>query len=356
LRWGIPFPVPSEYTCQLMAAKLKVGINGFGRIGRLSLRTILERHPNELEVVAINDLADPQTNAHLFKHDSTYREFRGDVKAGGDSITVNAAAIHCFSEKDPAKIDWSGAGVELVLEATGLFTDAEKARAHIRGSVKKVVISAPAKGEDITLVLGVNDAKYDPEKHHIVSNASCTTNCLAPIAKVLVDAFGVESGLMTTVHSYTNDQRVQDQEHRDLRRARAAGQNLIPTSTGAAKAIGLVVPELNGKMHGFAIRTPTATVSIVDLVVNLSKPASADEINAAMREAAGGRMRGILAVSDEPLVSTDFIGDNHSAILDSALTMRMGERMAKVVGWYDNEWGYSCRIADLIKLMKDRGI
>lgn len=316
----------------------------------------MEKYPGEIEVVAINDLTDPRTNAHLFKWDSTYGPFKGEAKFDEDEIFINGKAMRSFAAKDPAEIDWAGVGAQVVIESTGIFTDKEKAQKHLGSTVKKVIISAPAKGEDLTLVLGVNDSAYIPDKHHIISNASCTTNCLAPMAKVLVDSFGVESGLMTTIHSYTNDQKVQDQAHKDLRRARAAAQNIIPTSTGAAKAIGLVVPEMKGKLHGFAIRVPTSTVSVVDLVVTLERPGTADEINNAMRAAASGPMNGILAVSDEPLVSSDFIGNPFSCVVDAELTMRMGERLAKVVGWYDNEWAYSVRCADLIKFLQDKGI
>ncbi|GIV02492.1 MAG: glyceraldehyde-3-phosphate dehydrogenase [Fimbriimonadales bacterium] len=327
---------------------IRVGINGFGRIGRLTLRAALERAPESVEVVAINDLADPKTNAHLFRYDSTYGPFQGEAHFDEDEIFINGKRIRSFACPDPAEIEWGSAGVEVVVESTGRFTERDAAAKHLRDSVKKVIISAPAKGEDVTLVLGVNNDAYDPANHHIISNASCTTNCLAPLAKVLLDRFGIEHGLMTTIHSYTNDQRVQDQVHKDLRRARAAGQNLIPTTTGAAKAIGLVIPELQGKMHGFAVRTPTPTVSIVDLTVLLEKEATPEAINAAFREAAEGSLRGILRYTDEPLVSSDFIGDPHSCTFDSLLTTMMGERFAKVVGWYDNEWGYACRVVDLI--------
>jgi glyceraldehyde 3-phosphate dehydrogenase len=335
---------------------LKVGINGFGRIGRLTLRAILEKYPNEIQVVGINDLADSKTNAHLFEWDSTFGPFHGEVKAGDGTISIDGNSIRSFAEKDPAAIDWAGVGAQIVLESTGIFTDRDGAAKHLGSTVKKVIISAPAKGEDLTLVMGVNDSAYDPANHHVISNASCTTNCLGPMAKVLVDSFGVESGLMTTIHSYTNDQKVQDQFHKDLRRARAAGQNMIPTSTGAAKAIGLVVPELKGKMHGFAVRVPTPTVSIVDLSVVLSKSATAEEINNAMRAAAAGPMQGILAVSDLPLVSSDYIQNEYSCTVDADLTMVMGDRLAKVIGWYDNEWGYSVRCADLMKLLEDKGL
>lgn len=335
---------------------VKVGINGFGRIGRLTLRAILEKCPNEIEVVAINDITDPRTNAHLFQWDSTYGPFRGETKAGENDIYINGKCIHSFAFKDPAEIDWSSEGVEIVLEASGKFTDRESAQKHLRGSVKKVIISAPAKGEDLTVVLGVNEDMYDPAKHSVISNASCTTNCLAPMAKVLLDSFGIEKGFMTTVHAYTNDQRVQDQAHKDLRRARAAGQNIIPTTTGAAKAIGSVIPELKGKMNGIALRVPVSTVSVVDLVVTLERNATEEEINDAMREASKNRMKGILDVTDEPLVSSDFIGNSYSCIVDSQLTMMQGEKMAKVVGWYDNEWGYACRCVDLIKFLNERGL
>ena len=335
---------------------IKVGINGFGRIGRLSLRAIQEKYKGEIEVVAINDLTDPKTNAHLLKWDSTYGQFKGDVKFDEDEIFVDGKKVRSFKERDPSAIDWNSLGVQVVVESTGVFTDREGAAKHLGGSVKKVIISAPAKGEDLTIVLGVNDSAYDLANHHVVSNASCTTNCLAPFAKVLVDSFGVESGIMTTIHAYTNDQKVQDQAHKDLRRARAAAQNLIPTSTGAAKAIGLVVPELKGKLHGFAVRVPVATISMVDLTVILVKSATADDINGAMRAAANGTMKGILDVTDEPLVSSDFIGNSHSSIVDSALTLVVGDRMAKVICWYDNEWGYSVRVGDLIKFMAEKGL
>ncbi|KAA0228095.1 MAG: Glyceraldehyde-3-phosphate dehydrogenase [Fimbriimonadales bacterium] len=334
----------------------KVGINGFGRIGRLTLRALLETSTDDIEVVAVNDITDPQTNAHLFRYDSTYGRFNGSAQFDEDEIVINGQRIRSFKSPDPASIDWNSVGTEVVVEATGRFTDRETAGQHLGGSVKKVVISAPAKGEDVTLVLGVNDDAYDPLQHHVVSNASCTTNCLAPMAKVLLDSFGIERGLMTTIHSYTNDQKVQDQAHKDLRRARAAAQNIIPTSTGAAKAIGLVVPALKGKMHGYALRVPTPTVSVVDLVVTTEKDVTAEAINDAMRQAASGPMKGILQVCDDPLVSTDFIKDPHSCSLDSALTMAMGPRFAKVVGWYDNEWGYAMRVVDLIRFMASKGL
>ena len=335
---------------------IKVGINGFGRIGRLTFRCIMEKYRGTIEVVAINDLTDPKTNAHLFKWDSTYGRFKGDTKYDDDEIFVEGCKIRSFAEKDPAQIPWGDVGAQFVVESTGFFTKAEDAAKHLRDTVKKVIISAPAKGEDITMVMGVNEDEYDPTSHNVVSNASCTTNCIAPMTKVLVDNFGIEAGLMTTIHSYTNDQRIQDQAHRDLRRARAAAQNSIPTSTGAAKALGLVIPEVQGKLNGFAVRIPTATVSIVDLVVMLEKKFTVDDINAAMRSASNNRMKGIQDVSDEPLVSSDYIGCEYSCTIDSELTMQMGDRLAKVIGWYDNEWAYSMRCADLIKYMSDKGL
>jgi glyceraldehyde 3-phosphate dehydrogenase len=307
-------------------------------------------------VVAINDIVDARTNAHLLKYDTNYRTLPNDVKADDENIYVDGKAIRSFAIKDPATIPWGDLGAQVVVESTGLFTDAEKAKAHLRDTVKKVIITAPAKNEDVTIVMGVNHEMYDPTKHHVVSNASCTTNCLAPVMRVLQDSFGVEKGFMTTVHAYTNDQRVADQAHKDLRRARAAAMNIIPTSTGAAKAIHLVVPELKGKMHGIALRVPVATVSVVDLAVQLSKDATETEINDALRAAANGRMKGILKVSDEPLVSSDFIGDEHSSIVDAASTMVLGGNMAKVLAWYDNEWAYSVRVADLIDYMVQKGL
>jgi glyceraldehyde 3-phosphate dehydrogenase len=336
---------------------VKVGINGFGRIGRLSLRAILEYYPNDIEVVALNDLTDAKTNALLFKHDSNYGKFEGEVVAEDKDILINGKRIVVHSQKDPALIPWDAQGVQVVLESTGLFTDADKAAAHFHApTVKKVIISAPAKGEDVTLVLGVNDEKYDPEHHKIISNASCTTNCLAPVARVLQDNFGIKTGFMTTVHSYTNDQKVADQAHKDLRRARAAAQSIIPTSTGAAKALGVVVPEVQGKMNGISLRVPTPTVSLVDLVVETEKPITKDAVNAAFRRAAEGRMKGYLGVTDEPLVSTDFVGDPRSSIVDEQETMVIGEHAVKVLAWYDNEWGYSCRIADLIHFIAQKGL
>jgi glyceraldehyde 3-phosphate dehydrogenase len=329
---------------------VRVGINGFGRIGRQSLKAILERAP-DVEVVAVNDLVDTKLNALLFKHDSTYGAYPGTVDHTDDALIIDGREIKVLKEKDPAALPWGDLGVELVLESTGIFTDAEKARAHITAGAKKVIISAPAKGEDITIVLGVNDDKYDPANHHIISNASCTTNCLAPAAKVVHDLLGIERGLMNTIHSYTNDQRILDVAHKDPRRARAAGLNIIPTTTGAAKALALVIPDLKGKFDGFSLRVPTPTVSVVDFTADVSRSTTAEEINEAFRAAAAGPMKGILGVSDEPLVSTDFRGDSRSAIVDSANTMVLGGTMVKVIAWYDNEWGYSCRCADLISMV-----
>ena len=325
----------------------RVGINGFGRIGRQSLKALIERAP-DIEVVAVNDLVDAEMNALLFKHDSTYGAYEGTVEAGDHSIIIDGREIKILSEKDPAALPWGDLGVEIVLELTGLFTDASKAKAHIDAGARKVIISAPAKGEDITIVLGVNEDRYDPATHHIISNASCTTNCLAPAAKVVHDLVRIEKGLMNTIHSYTNDQRILDVAHKDPRRARSAGQNIIPTTTGAAKALALVIPDLKGKFDGFSLRVPTPTVSVVDFTATVSRDTSVEELNGAFRAAAAGPLKGILGVSDEPLVSTDFRGDDRSSIIDAASTMVLGGNMVKVIAWYDNEWGYSCRIADLI--------
>ncbi len=325
----------------------RIGINGFGRIGRLLLRTINEYHANDLEVVAINDLTDAKTNAHLFKWDSTYGPYKGNVQAESDIITVDCKNIKVLSERDPALIPWSDYNVDIVIESTGIFTDATKAAGHKRGSVKKVIISAPAKNEDITIVLGVNEDKYQPDKHHVISNASCTTNCLAPIAKVLHQNFEIVKGLMTTIHSYTNDQRLQDMYHKDLRRARAAAENMVPTTTGAAKAISLVLPELKGKLHGLSLRVPTPTVSIVDLVAEIKNKATVDEVNNAFKAASEGPLKGILGYNEEPLVSSDFKGVPLSSVVDAPNTMVMEGNMVKVLSWYDNEWGYCCRLGDL---------
>jgi len=335
---------------------VRVGINGFGRIGRLSLRAILQYHPNDIEVVALNDLTDAKTNAHLFKYDTNYGKFPGEVQVDGKDIVINGKKVTVFAERDPGQIKWQDLGVEIVLESTGLFTDAEKAKAHFNApTVKKVIISAPAKGEDATIVMGVNEDKYTPACR-IISNASCTTNCLAPVAKVLQDNFGIVYGFMTTVHAYTNDQKVADQFHKDLRRARAAAESIIPTSTGAAKAIGLVIEELQGKMHGIALRVPVPTVSLVDLVVQTEKPVTVEAINNAMREAANGRMKPYLRVEDDPLVSSDFIGEYASSVVDAQQTMVLGDHMAKVLAWYDNEWAYSVRVGDLIAYMVKVGL
>ena len=325
----------------------RVGINGFGRIGRQSLKALIERTP-DVEVVAVNDLVDTEMNAHLFKHDSTYGAYPGTVDHTADALIVDGREIKVFKEKDPAALPWGDLGVDLVLESTGLFTSAEKAKAHLDAGAKKVIISAPAKGEDITIVLGVNEDKYDPAAHHIISNASCTTNCLAPAAKVVHDLLGIQRGLMNTIHSYTNDQRILDVAHKDPRRARAAGLNIIPTTTGAAKALALVIPDLKGKFDGFSLRVPTTTVSVIDFTADVSRETTVDEINEAFKTAASGPMKGILGVSDEPLVSSDFRGDSRSSIIDAASTMVLGGTMVKVIAWYDNEWGYSCRVADLI--------
>jgi len=333
---------------------VKVGINGFGRIGRLVFRAFLENP--ELEVVAINDITDVQTNAHLLKYDSVHGRLNATIETRENAIVVNGRQVKVFAEREPAKIPWGDRGVEIVIESTGVFTDANKAAAHRQAGAKKVIISAPAKNEDITIVMGVNDDKYNPAQHHIVSNASCTTNCLAPVTKVLHDNFTIIRGLMTTAHSYTNDQRILDLAHKDLRRARAGAQSIIPTTTGAAKAIGLVLPELKGKLNGFAMRVPTPNVSVVDLVAVLEKPATAESINAAMKAAAEGPMQGILGYSEEPLVSRDYNGDPRSSIVDALSTMVIDGTLAKVVAWYDNEWAYSKRVVDLAALMAAKGL
>lgn len=333
---------------------IKVGVNGFGRIGRLVFRAALEKNLPGVEIVAFNDLADAKTLAHLFKYDSNYGVYPAEVKALDGAITVDGREYKVFSERDPARIPWKDLGVDLVIESTGFFTDGTKAAAHIEAGAKKVLISAPASNEDVTIVMGVNENTYDPERHNIISNASCTTNCLGPMAKVLDDTFGVKSGLMTTIHAYTNDQRILDFPHDDLRRARAAALSMIPTTTGAAKAIGRVIPSLNGKMNGFAIRVPTPTVSMVDLVADLENPADIDAVNAAFKKAAEGPMKGVLRYCDEPLVSKDFTKDPHSCIYDAPLTYIVEGTLVKVCGWYDNEWGYSCRMIDLIDYMAKR--
>jgi glyceraldehyde 3-phosphate dehydrogenase len=327
---------------------VKVGINGFGRIGRNTFRAMQTRN---VEVVGVNDLVDAKTLAHLLKYDSVHGAFEGDVAADGNHLVVNGKKIPVFAERDPAKIPWSSVGAKIVLESTGLFTSKEKAQAHIAGGAERVIISAPATGEDATFVIGVNEKTYDPAKHKVVSNASCTTNCLAPVAKVLNDSFGIEKGLMVTVHAYTNDQAIVDTPHKDLRRARAAAMSIIPTSTGAAKAIGLVLPELKGKLDGYAMRVPTPDVSVVDLTVTLKKPASDAAINEAMKAAANGPLKGILQYCDEPLVSVDFVGNLHSSIFDALSTKVIDGSFAKVLAWYDNEMGYATRCADLCVLM-----
>ncbi|PYP87335.1 MAG: type I glyceraldehyde-3-phosphate dehydrogenase [Blastocatellia bacterium AA13] len=332
---------------------IKVGINGFGRIGRNVFRAAMDNP--EIEFVGINDITDTRTLAHLLKYDSVLGNLDASIKHGDNQITVDDNKFVVFSERDPGKIDWESVGAEIVVESTGLFTNREQAAKHLHGTVKKVVISAPAKNEDVTIVLGVNDEKYNPKEHHVISNASCTTNCLAPIAKVLHDNFTIKSGLMTTVHSYTNDQQLLDLPHKDLRRARAAALSIIPTSTGAAKAIGLVLPELKGKLDGISLRVPTPNVSVVDLVAVVEKEASKESVNAAMKKAADGPLRGILAYSDEPLVSADFRRNSNSSILDTEYTNVMDGKLVKLLSWYDNEWGYSCRVVDLIKFIADRG-
>ncbi len=334
----------------------KVGINGFGRIGRLALKSMLHRANGVLEVVAVNDLTDAATNAHLFKYDSNYGAYAGTVEAKGDTILIDGAPLRVLAERDPSRIPWGDMGVDIVIESTGLFTDAEKARAHLAGGAKKVIISAPAKNEDVTIVLGVNEGWYDPAKHHIISNASCTTNCVAPVIKVLQDSFGVSRGLMTTIHSYTNDQKILDVFHKDLRRARAAGLNIIPTTTGAAKVVGVVIPELKGKLHGIAMRVPTPTVSIVDFVADVKQNVTVEAVNEAYLEASKGALKGYLQYCTEPLVSTDFKGSAYSAIFDSLSTMVLDDTMVKVLAWYDNEWGYSCRLADLAAFVAGKGI
>ena len=334
----------------------KIGINGFGRIGRQVFKAILDRHSSDLEVVAINDLADSKTNAHLLKYDTNYGRFPGTVEVSNGNLVVNERAVRVFSERDPAQIPWGEVGAEMVIESTGIFTQAERAAAHIHDTVRKVVISAPATGEDLTVVLGVNEDQYDPAVHNVLSNASCTTNCVAPMAKVLHESFGIEKALMSTVHAYTNDQRTLDVVHSDLRRARAAAENIIPTTTGAARAVGVVLPELNGKIHGLAYRVPVATGSIIDLTATLAVDASVEDINAAFQAAADGPLAGILQVCDEPLVSSDFKEDPHSCSIDSSITMSLGGNMVKVMGWYDNEWGYSCRTSDLCAFLASKGL
>jgi glyceraldehyde 3-phosphate dehydrogenase len=334
---------------------IKVGINGFGRIGRNVLRTAL--NDKEIDIVAVNDLTSPKTLAHLLKYDSILGNLTNDIKATEDSIIIDGKKIRVFSEKEPGKLDWSSLGVQVVIESTGRFTKAEQAKEHLKGSVKKVIISAPATNEDITIVLGVNEDKYEAAKHNVMSNASCTTNCLAPVAKVINDKFKIVSGSMTTIHSYTNDQVILDFPHKDLRRARAAALSMIPTSTGAAKAIWLAIPELKGKLDGFAMRVPTPNVSVVDLVVQVEKPTTVDEVNGALKAASEtGPLKGYLGYTDEELVSSDFKGDSRSSIVDSKMTRVINGNLVKVIAWYDNEWGYSCRVRDLIHYIAGKGL
>jgi glyceraldehyde 3-phosphate dehydrogenase len=334
----------------------RIGINGFGRIGRLTFRSIRQYHDGKLEVVALNDLTDPKTNAHLLKWDSSYGLYPGQVAASEDTITVDGKKVKVLAERDPGKIPWRDYGADIVIESTGLFTDATKAAAHLNGGAKRVIISAPAKNEDATIVLGVNEGDYDPQKHRVISNASCTTNCIAPAVKVLHQSFGVTKGLMTTIHSYTNDQRILDMYHKDLRRARAAAINIIPTTTGAAKAVTMVIPELKGKIHGMAFRVPTATVSVVDFVAELGRVVTVEEINQSFEAAAEGPLSGILEYCEEPLVSSDFKGNPRSSIFDALSTMVIEGNLVKILAWYDNEWGYSCRLGDLAAYISAKGL
>jgi glyceraldehyde 3-phosphate dehydrogenase len=336
---------------------VRVGINGFGRIGRLTLRTILARHADEIDVVAVNDLTDSRTNAHLFHYDSTYGPFSGNITTEENDFIVNGKKINVFAEREPALIPWDRLGVDIVVESTGFFTDATKAVAHREHGVKKVIISAPAKKEDLTVVLGVNEKMYDPSRHHVISNASCTTNGLAPIAKVLYDRFGIEKGLLTTVHAYTNSQKLQDTAaNDDLRDARAAAENIVPSATGAARAVGLVIPELQGKFSGMAFRVPTPTGSVIDFTALLSRDTTVEEINAAVKEYANGPMMGIVEYTDLPLVSCDIRGNSHSSIFSAVDTIVLGDNFVKVVSWYDNEWGYACRVGDLITFIAGQGL
>jgi glyceraldehyde 3-phosphate dehydrogenase len=330
---------------------IRVGINGFGRIGRQVFKAIRDRHEGRLEVVAINDLMDPKINAHLLKYDTNYGRFPGTVEVSDGGMIVDGDMVKVFAEREPAQIKWGDVGADIVVESTGFFTDAKKAAGHLEGGAKKVIISAPATNEDLTIVLGVNQTMYDPGKHHVVSNASCTTNGLAPVAKVLNDTFGIQKGLLTTVHSYTNSQRLLDVATKDLRDARAAAMNIVPAATGAARAVGLVIPELQGRFSGIAFRVPTSTVSVVDFVADLDRPATVQEVNAAMKQAAEGPLEGILDYTEEPLVSSDLKGDTHSSIFSALDTIVVGGNMVKVISWYDNEWGYSCRVSDLANFM-----
>jgi glyceraldehyde 3-phosphate dehydrogenase len=336
--------------------KTKIGINGFGRIGRLTLRALQARHKGELEVVAVNDLADTKTNAHLFKWDSVYGRYPGEVSAKDKAIIVDGKEIQVLSEREPAAIPWKNFGVDIVIESTGKFTDAAKARAHIQGGAKKVIISAPAENEDATIVLGVNEGTYDPKKHYVISNASCTTNGIAPAVKVLHENFGITKGLMTTIHSYTNDQVILDIVHKDIRRARAAGLNMIPTSTGAAKLVGRLIGGLEGKIHGYSMRVPTPTVSVIDFVCNTNKDVTAEQVNEAFKKAAAGPLKSIMEYCEEKLVSMDFKGNTHSSIIDAPSTMVIGGNMVKILAWYDNEWGYSCRLGDLAIYIASKGL
>jgi glyceraldehyde 3-phosphate dehydrogenase len=334
----------------------RIGINGFGRIGRLTLRALQARHKGEIEVAAINDLADTRTNAHLLKWDSVYGRYPGEVSAKDRAIVVDGKEIQVISERDPAAIPWGKYGCEIVIESTGLFTDATRAVAHTKGGARKVIISAPAKNEDVTIVLGVNEKDYDPKKHTVISNASCTTNGIAPAVKVLHDSFGISKGLMTTIHSYTNDQVVLDTFHKDIRRARAAGLNMIPTTTGAAKAVTQVIPALKGKIHGLAFRVPTPTVSVIDFVCDTEKDVTVEQVNQALKKAAAGPLKGILEFCEEELVSMDFKGNSNSSIIDALSTMVIGGNMVKILAWYDNEWGYSCRLGDLVLYIAGKGL
>ena len=334
---------------------LRVGINGFGRIGRQVLKAVMERHPGALKVAAVNDLFDVETNAHLFKYDTNYGRYPGNVEVGKDGFRIDGQSIRSFAFRDPAAIPWDDEGVDLVIESTGLFVNAEQAAAHLRSGARKVIITAPAKGEDLTVVMGVNHESYDPRKHRILSNASCTTNCLAPPVMVVHRALGIEKGMMTTVHSYTNDQRILDLPHKDLRRARAAALNIIPTTTGAARALALVIPDLKGRFDGYSLRVPTPTVSVVDFTAELKRETTTEELRSLLCDAAGRGLKGIMSCEQEPLVSMDFKGDPHSSVVDLEFTQVLRGNMAKVVTWYDNEWGYSCRVADLANYMAGRG-
>jgi len=336
--------------------KIRIGINGFGRIGRQVLKAVWKRYPESMEVVAINDLSDVHANCHLLRFDTSYGRFSPRIEVHEDEMRVGDWVVRNFAERDPGNIPWGDLDVDIVVESTGLFRTGPKANVHRQAGAKKVIISAPAKEEDITLVLGVNENLYDPEKHHIVSNASCTTNCLAPAAKVVHENFGIKSAVMVTVHSYTNDQRILDVAHKDLRRARAAACNIIPTTTGAARAVALVIPELEGKFDGYSLRVPTPTVSVVDFAAELEKETSTEELRACLKQAAQGELKGILGYNEEPLVSSDFIADSHSSVVEAGFTSVLNRNLAKVVTWYDNEWGYSCRVADLAKFMADKGL